>query len=707
MKKFYYLLFLVCFSSLAFAQYPLVTIDSIQYVAPDTLLLPKTLSRLTGDTVRVRGVVKFDPRRSALSTNFKNTYILDTATTGVFKGMNVRLVNLADTTAFYDNVIPGNIVELTGVVAEFTGGNPVPSGETQLDLLPGIAPSVVGFAVPPAPRIVTINQFMQNDGTGNQLIQHLTGEPYEGMYVEFQNVAIVNVSTFGGGRVSWQIQDPQGNRIFIRDVSAFFRPPFISSTASVPINSSAPVFVQQGKVFTYVRGVITETYFAGGSSAGNQYQLIPLDTTDLGPVSASPPFVSSINPAPAVPSSTQSVDINAVIDDLDGSVVSAQLFYAVGLNSTNFTSTPMLQVGNNWVGTIPAQPNLSYVKYYIRAVDNDTNVTTFPDTLGTGQLYRVINGGITKISQIQETIFPNGNSIYFNKTIDQNLGIRAVVTARNAPNNLGLVTIQDDTAPYSGIFLGSGQPNVDTLRIGDSILITSARVFENFNVTTLGNVTFQLISRGNMPPAYANLNIDSVIARSYNFTEAYEGMLVEFNNVFVVNQNPDAPSQFGEWSIYKDTTTTVGLRVDDQSFDIQANFALDSLSLNQQLGFLRGILTFSFGNWKVLPRNRSDIQGYNTPIGLSVGKITKNGVDLTVFPNPSNGNLNIKFNEELRNAVSIEIMDIQGKVVARRNAVMTNNGIVSLELSSLPNGVYMGRISNSQVSENFRFVVSK
>lgn len=707
MKKFYCLLVLVCFSTLAFAQYPLVTIDSIQYIAPDTLLLPKTVSSFAGDTVRVRGVVKFDPRRSVLSTNFKNTYLLDTASTGVWKGLNVRLVNQIDSVAFFDNVIPGNIVEVTGVVSDFTNGNPVPSGETQIDILPGIAPSVVGFATPPAPRIVTINQFMQNDGTGNQLIQYATGEPYEGMYVEFQNVAIVNVSTFGGGRVSWQIQDPQGNRIFVRDVSAFFRPPFISSTASVPINSSAPVFVQQGKVFSYVRGVITETYFAGGSSAGNQYQLVPLDTTDLGPVSASPPFVASVNPAPAVPTSTQSVDINAVIEDLDGSVVSAQLFYAVGLNSTNFTSTPMLQVGNNWVGTIPAQPNLSYVKYYIRAVDNDTNVTIFPDTLGTGQLYQVLDAGITKISQIQETIFANGNSIYFNKTIDQNLNIRAVVTARNAPNNLGLVTIQDDTAPFSGIFLGSGQANVDTLRIGDSILVTSARVFENFNVTTLGDVTFQLISRGNALPAFANLDIDSVIARSYNSTEAYEGMLVEFNDVFVVNQNPDAPGQFGEWSIYKDTSTTVGLRCDDQSFDIQANFALDSLSLNQELGFLRGVLTFSFGNWKVWPRNRSDIEGYNTPISLNVGNISKNGIELTVFPNPSNGTLNIRFDEEVRNALSIEVMDIQGKVVARRNAVLANNGIVTLELSNLPNGIYMGRISNSQVAETFRFVVSK
>ncbi|MFM8959500.1 MAG: hypothetical protein ACKOKH_04480, partial [Bacteroidota bacterium] len=48
--------------SQAYAQtYPLRSIDSIQWVHPDTLLTGKTLSRYMGDTVRVRGMVVLNP----------------------------------------------------------------------------------------------------------------------------------------------------------------------------------------------------------------------------------------------------------------------------------------------------------------------------------------------------------------------------------------------------------------------------------------------------------------------------------------------------------------------------------------------------------------------------------------------------------------------------------------------------------------------
>ncbi|MBU6193199.1 MAG: hypothetical protein KGQ39_08500, partial [Bacteroidetes bacterium] len=219
--------------------YPLRTIDSIQWVHPDTLLTGKTLSRYMGDTVRVRGMVVLNPRDHALSTSWKATYLVDTLglADGVWKGLLVRLPNLADSAAigFFSNFQVGNIVECTGIVAEYQDASPN-SGETQLNLI-GVASSVLGFGAPRPPRPSFMNLFMvydPNNPAVPQQIQKPSGEPYEGMYVQFNNVLVTNVSTFSGGRVSWMLRDASGSEINVRDAVRFFRPPFVSSTASLP-----------------------------------------------------------------------------------------------------------------------------------------------------------------------------------------------------------------------------------------------------------------------------------------------------------------------------------------------------------------------------------------------------------------------------------------------------------------------------------------
>jgi hypothetical protein len=130
--------------------FPLRSIDSIQWVHPDTLLTGKTLSRYVGDTVRVRGLVILNPRDHALSASWKATFLVDTMglADGVWKGLLVRLPNLGDSTVvgFFSNFQVGNIVECTGVVAEYQDASPN-SGETQLNLI-GVASSVLGFATP-------------------------------------------------------------------------------------------------------------------------------------------------------------------------------------------------------------------------------------------------------------------------------------------------------------------------------------------------------------------------------------------------------------------------------------------------------------------------------------------------------------------------------------------------------------------------------
>src|SRR5690606_37381676 len=153
-----------------------------------------------------------------------------------------------------------------------------------------------------------------------------------------QNVFITGVSIFNTNRVSWLVRDASGAEMNVRDASRYFRPPFISSTASTPPNPFAPVFVQQGKAFEYIRGIITETNFG---TLYPRHESVPLVPSDLGAVTSSPPFAKGIMLTPPVPRTGTSVTTGAKVQDLDGSVSNVKLFYTVGLTGHIYDSVAM------------------------------------------------------------------------------------------------------------------------------------------------------------------------------------------------------------------------------------------------------------------------------------------------------------------------------------------------------------------------------
>lgn len=720
MKKILTFLLVALATGAVHAQvYPLRTIEQIQFVHPDTLLTGKTLSPLLNDTVRVRGLVIFNPRNHALSANWKASYLVDT--TGLasnnWRGLLVRLPAIADSSAtnFFNTFQPGNIVEGTGVVREFQDASPN-SGETQVDLIP-VSTSVVGFAAPPAPKVVQINQLMQfdpNDPAVPQKIQKTTGEQYEGMYIEIPNVFVTGVSTFGGGRVSWLVRDASGAEMNVRDASVFFRPPFVSSTASNPPNPFADVFVQQGKAFAYIRGVITETNFG---TLYPRYEIVPLVPTDLGPVTAAPPFASNVALNPAIPSTNTNVTIGAKIEDLDGAVSSAKLYYTNGIAGTVYDSVTMtLAAVDSFIGVIPGSfltQDGQYIKYFIRAIDNQGNVSVTPDTSLTYSVFRVLNSGITQLSQIQETPFASGRSIYDGAVV--NMNVRGRIMSTLSTNDYNRIIFQDGRGMMSGIVLSpgnSGATDIDIRQRGDSIHITRGRIFEDFGITTIEVLNYSFINSG-QPYAPIAVPMDSIIARRYNFTEVYESMLLEYNNVFVVNQNPDAPSNFGEFAIYPDSNATTGLRVRggvaQSSPDLGQNFNTDSLRFRQQLTFIRGILTFNFSNWKIQPRNRSDIAGFATNTGnVSVPEILSNANLTRLYPNPNQGRFTIEMQATAFEQIQMDVLDMAGRVLHRQTfQVEPGNQNFDVNGLDLSNGMYIVKLSGSQTRQFARFQVNR
>jgi PKD repeat protein len=76
-----------------------------------------------------------------------------------------------------------------------------------------------------------------------------------------------------------------------------------------------------------------------------------------------------------------------------------------------------------------------------------------------------------------------------------------------------------------------------------------------------------------------------------------------------------------------------------------------------------------------------------------------NITDMNVFPNPTNGEVNVSIPESV--TVNVSIFDAQGKLVAEQMNV-TNNG--KLNISNVTPGVYMVRLTAENAVQTFRVV---
>lgn len=620
--------------------YPLVSIDSLQFVKASKLdsnntspdyISPFSKNPTYKDTIQVEGIVTFDPKTYGLSTT-KSRYgaFLQTKDTASPWGAIHVLLNKdiypSDSVGgldlivdFFTNFKKGTKVKCTGVISEF-------QGSTQMNLLKVKSEITDLNVVSIKPRTLNVSDFELNVG-GIQTYQPKTGEKWEGAYVEFKNVTVVDRAANGASRWNFALQDDKGNKIKFYDVSGYYRNDDFDRDPATPVAFAPPA---NGTLLSYVRGTIVELVSGGVT----EYRICPLLPTDIGPTTFLPPVITNRRHLPVIATSTDTVRLSARITD-DSTVVNATLYYAIGATNNTFIAAPMTALANNiWEAKVAPQANGTVVKYWFRAWDNGGHNSV--DTVANALAYMVVDGGIKTIAQLQYSPFSSGNSIWTNDTLT-GIQVGGLVTSSlydmEQSSTYFFGSLQSGTAPNSGIFFqAQANDSVATWKRGDSIVITSCIVRENFNVTTLdrigyysGTKNYNIVSRNNnLPVPLTTLPIDSVIGKIYNYTEPYEGMLVRFNDVYVVNKNPDAPSNNGEWSVYKDTSTTNGLRFDDASKDIGSTYNLDSLTLKTlKYNYMQGVLYFSFSNWKPEPRDRADINGkdYIAPV------ITLNGKD--------------------------------------------------------------------------------
>ncbi len=705
--KFLFLVIVVAFGFTYAQEYPLVTIQDIQYV-PDSLQGSDPPSPLTGQTVRVRGLVMVRPvvdpdtdRRVIISAGARWSIYVQDPQGGLWGGMNViqhDTVGAAQLT-FFDLVDTAQVVEFTGLVEEY-------NTSTQLSIITAPTPVPVQIIDThpkrPDPIEITLADFFTSTGGYN-----FNSEKYEGMYVVLRNLITSDrVTGTGGSSGNFKINDGLGNSAFVYNQSQHFK------ANNYGLSGFEPPL--DGSVIEYLRGIVT--------TRTDGYYIVPLYPGDVGPVASTPPLISNIKRDITLVGPNQPVQISATIMDLDGSVTEAKLHYRVNGGNTN--SVNMTVSGTDttiYAATIPGVSDSALVDFYLSAKDDIGNVSYGPaDTLRGKYFYLVLNRPLT-IQDVQYSPFGSGYSGYNNYRVQ----LTGVVTADTSDlpgygSTPLRVYMQNGTGPWSGIQVGTiGNLGIAVLNLkqGDNITVEGV-VMDSYNITKIDSITVLTVnSSNNTVPEAAHVTTGELgLGDSDPNKEKWESVLIKFLNLTVDSTNADGAYNYGEILVNDGSGVT---RVELHDGNHKYHNAWDStvvgvpglveIKKGDTFTELHGILYFSFSNYKLAPRKDNDFVGHTSDIVEHNTEIPATYSLSQNYPNPFNPATTINFSIPKAGNVSLKVFNVLGQEVKTlvNGYQQAGKYTVSFDASSLTSGVYFYSISSESFNQVKKMLLLK
>lgn len=609
-KIFFPVLVMVGLLSAQTATYDTLSVYDIQYVAnPDSA--QETIYQ--GDTIVVKAYVCHSPRELWIGARWGGF-----VTAGKAEPWNGFFVIQDDTTKI--NTLLQYVQE--GDEVYFTGRLTTYSGLTQLNLLtnPEVPITIVSAGNPlPPPVKLTLAD----------LATYAAGEKWESMFVRIENVKVTNNNYSGNQCV---ITDGTATG-YLDDYFNWFRDSLNAGKYRWPANGS------NLNVQGYVRDL------------GTYFSINPRSLADI-EILSNPPVISNVTRNPGVPTSTDSVLVQALITDNVG-VDTAFLNYSV--NWQPFTKKQMkLGKTGYYQAYIPAQMDGSLIRYFITARDKEGDLSSYPGDTTERVYHYVIRDGGLKIADVQNTHgYKNDASGFMGYVVT----VEGVVM-NDSSDYVNNFYIQEKDSLWSGIWVYN---NVfPAPKKGDWVRVTGT-VQENYNVTRIANLTALTV----ITPAYGAFEPKKVrvadICTGGPLAEAYEDVLVCIENLTVVNPFPDGTSgNFGEFTV---SDGTGSIRVDDAFTAFNGNLD-SSIWLNDQFDKIIGFQYYSFNNYKLLPRNYNDIINHR-----HVGIKTENNLQPDLFrleanyPNPFNSQTYIRYHVPVASHVSLVIYNLRGDKV--------------------------------------------
>lgn len=697
------------------AQIDTVSIQQIQTVSAQALATCVDTSAYLNDTVWTYGVVMMSGELPSGETNSQanngeNLWIQNG--TGPYSGLDMyKVAGINPDPVIGTEMLDlqeGDSIMVKGIITRFGRETEIVPLEIQ----------VIDFDKDVVATPIDISDL--NDA--NRINQLPTGEQWEGAYVEIYNAAVVSVDPFtanGVDRVSFNVSDGNGNLVNISDR-------FIVQRQSNALGDFVPPTTST--IYDTLRGVIAHSANGCTGAGGRGYEMYPFRKEDyVLRAGTAGPQISGITRSPLVPTSGQDVTIFATINDPDGTVDTATLFYTVGISNTNFFSVGMSANGSTYSGVIPASimNDGDFVKYYICATDNDTITACNPDvpaTIGNPEAFFVRDNGLT-IYDLQFTPYNDGNSLYRSRDVT----VRGVITAASGVDDLGFVYLQQPGATqWAGISLVQNQA-LSNLTRGDSVEV-SGTVQEDFGFTRMAVLTVVPKGTANSIPEAVELNPDLFNSYDFAVTEAYEGMLVKYVNpngggIFIVEENADAGggNNFAEYRIGTDPFVPTGSRAiagRDVSSSLYVSYVNDSIYISgnvdaclvtagDSMASVSGILAYTFGNPKLLPRNNADFEAYsgaNCPDGISNIEDELAGTEINAYPNPTQGQLTVSYDFPKFIEAEVRLMDLTGRTLVQQK-IRGLAGETNFSLDGVAGGTYVLMVSHEGYIVDTRKIV--
>lgn len=249
---------------------PSIPIDSIQYVNPDSLKIGSDDPMYFNykDTVTIEGVVMMHPGFFA-EKGTKKTWLqsesgkewggIQVHAWPIWHGMTTS--QLLDSLDMYEKYRRGYKIKVRGLTYDYINN-------TEIVLLPE-KPEIIQKNVKIEPKVLNIGAFVKGKGSGRQN-QVETGEKWENVFVQFNDVWVSRHYTFAPGHYWFFVIDKDSNEIQVYPNSAYFRGDDLSDSLSAGYTYNMPPV---GTNLEYVRGMITD--YRG------KYELSPMYPEDV------------------------------------------------------------------------------------------------------------------------------------------------------------------------------------------------------------------------------------------------------------------------------------------------------------------------------------------------------------------------------------------------------------------------------------------
>ena len=623
------------------------------------------VSYLDGDTISVKAIVTMPTGLSYAGDGIK--FIMEEEEGGPWSAI---LSYHEDSTA-YPQLFAGDVIELTGYIGEYSTG---PANMTEFWITSPIQVLNWGVELPP---VDTIN-------TGD-LRHPTTAEQWGNVIVAVKDAEVVNLEP---QYELFSVDDGTGEILIDDDsdsLAGYVDPP-------------------KGAVFESISGWVYHHY--GSYTDSSTYKLEPLYKDDL-VLSEGPPMMTTCTRQPGVPASNDEVEISvdvATNSELESVKLITQKwdFSSANYEEASFIESDTLLMdnteGNLYTANIPAANNDEGIIYYVVATDIEGRFSTMPkDTASKKYGYIIREGGLT-ISDVQYSPFPKRSSLYDGYNVEI-AGVATVDTSFNS--SFEAYMIQDGSGAWNGI---SAFGIMEELFRGDEVKLygqiseeNPAWTFKWGNNTVIIVDSVEVLSEDNEIPSPVTTNTGE-LSNDSEVAEQYESVLVKVDDAEVSSAN-----QY-DWSI-DDGSGSCLLDDDAASGSLYDWFwGDDTLSEGDQINLAQGPFIFSFGTYKITPRDLNDVGE-----GVAVEKNNNLAESYQLhqnYPNPFNPTTHIRFQIPASQKVNIGIYNILGqkiRTLAARNftagshVIMwdgrNDNGV------TVPSGAYFLRMESGQFTK--------